>query len=126
MSFRPGYFILLIAPEYFLILRMLGTFSHARMEAVSAAEQIRDLLATPQGEGARAAGHGAHRREIRGAPSVEFCEVCFSYSGKLVLDGASFRIGEGERVALTGGSIDGLIASLTTKNKSLAQQTAKK
>ena len=104
MSFRPGYFILLIAPEYFLILRMLGTFSHARMEAVSGAEQIRDLLETPEAEGARAAGSGTYRGEIRNAPSVEFREVRFSYSGKVVLDAASFQIGAGERVALTGAS----------------------
>jgi ATP-binding cassette, subfamily C, bacterial CydD len=104
MSFRPGYFILLIAPEYFLILRMLGTFSHARMEAVSGAEQIRDLLVTPAEEKARAAGHDTHEREIRGAPSVEFREVCFSYAGKLVLDRATFRIGAGERVVLMGAS----------------------
>jgi len=47
MSYGPGYFILLIAPEYFLTLRMLGTFYHARMEAVSAAEQVRAFLETP-------------------------------------------------------------------------------
>ncbi len=44
MQFAPGYFILLIAPEYFLTLRTLGTFYHSRMEAVSAADQVRVLL----------------------------------------------------------------------------------
>ena len=43
MSFGPAYFILLIAPEYFLTLRTLGTFYHSRMEAVSAAEQVKDF-----------------------------------------------------------------------------------
>ena len=44
MRFAPGYFILLVAPEYFLTLRNLGTQYHARMEAASAAEHIRRLL----------------------------------------------------------------------------------
>lgn len=45
MPFAPGYFILLLAPEYFLALRNLGTYYHSRMEAVSAAEHIVRLLA---------------------------------------------------------------------------------
>jgi ATP-binding cassette subfamily C protein CydD len=60
MRFAPGYFILLIAPEYFLTLRALGTQYHARMGATSAAGQLRRLfekIPRPDagGEGASAA-----------------------------------------------------------------------
>jgi len=45
MRFGPGYFILLVAPEYFLTLRTLGAQYHARMGAAAAAAQIRELSA---------------------------------------------------------------------------------
>ena len=88
MSFRPGYFILLIAPEYFLTLRQLRTFYHARMEAASAAEQIRTLLETPAAEEtpiAAAPGQGNLRKEPCGAPSIAFRDVSFAWPGRQVL-----------------------------------------
>ncbi len=60
MAFAPGYFILLVAPEYFLTLRNLGTYYHSRMEAVSAAEHITRVLGLPTaGAAAEAAGVAA-------------------------------------------------------------------
>ena len=112
MDFRFAYFILLIAPEYFLTLRMLGTFYHSRMEAMSAAEQIEVFLATPTGEAAAPAG-GARTGVIRAAPTVRFHEVSFSYGGKAVLQGASFQIAAGEHIALTGESGAGKSTILT-------------
>ncbi|HEY9593019.1 MAG TPA: ABC transporter transmembrane domain-containing protein, partial [Spirochaetia bacterium] len=50
MDFAPAYFILLVAPEYFLTLRTLGTLYHSRMEAMSAAEQVRALLDAPEAQ----------------------------------------------------------------------------
>ncbi len=44
MAFAPAYFILLAAPEYFLVLRALGSHYHARLDALGAAERIRELL----------------------------------------------------------------------------------
>ncbi len=65
LSFAPGYFILLAAPEYFLSLRTLGTYYHTRMEAVSAAERLFELLSgaipqddPPGGAGARGSSAG--------------------------------------------------------------------
>ncbi|HET6487666.1 MAG TPA: thiol reductant ABC exporter subunit CydD [Spirochaetia bacterium] len=101
MSFLPGYFILLIAPEYFLTLRVLGTFYHSRMEAVSAAEKIRELLSLPVPDRAHAPAVAVR---LSAAPSVGFQDVTFSYEGRSVLSGASFRIPPGEHVALMGES----------------------
>ncbi|MGA2977875.1 MAG: thiol reductant ABC exporter subunit CydD [Spirochaetia bacterium] len=101
MAFRPGYFILLIAPEYFLTLRMLGTFYHSRMEALSAAGQIRELLAKPAAEqGSAAPGRPA----IIGPPSVTIRGLSFSYAAKPVLEGMTLTIAKGEHIALTGAS----------------------
>ena len=110
MDFRFGFFILLIAPEYFLTLRMLGTFYHSRMEAVSAAEQIEEFLAVP------AVHQGARRsaaEKIDTAPAIAFQQVSFTYGGNPVLQGASFRISGGEHVALVGESGAGKSTILT-------------
>jgi ATP-binding cassette subfamily C protein CydD len=113
MHFAPGYFILLVAPDYFLTLRTLGTQYHARMEAASAAELIRTLLEKMTGAGrgdgrdppaARAAPASAARNAKRGGAAVEFREVSFAYSGRPVLENLSFSVSAGERVALVGPS----------------------
>jgi ATP-binding cassette subfamily C protein CydD len=104
MGFFPGYFILLVAPDYFLTLRQLGTFYHSRMEAVSAAERIRDLLETPT---AQPQGPGAATRAAlpsRHAPSVELRGVSFSYGARTIIADATLQVGPGEHVALSGPS----------------------
>jgi len=47
MDFQPGFFVLLLAPEFYLPLRTLGTHYHARMEAIGAAERIMAVMETP-------------------------------------------------------------------------------
>jgi ATP-binding cassette subfamily C protein CydD len=101
MAFGPGYFILLVAPEYFLTLRTLGTFYHSRMEAVSAADHIRGLLETPA---AALPVGGAALPAGRAPPAITFHRVTFSYPGRPVLDEASFRLEGGEHVAIAGAS----------------------
>jgi ATP-binding cassette subfamily C protein CydD len=105
MGFAPAYFILLLAPEYFLTLRTLGTFYHSRMEAMSAAEQVRALLSTPVTEAAlRGPGDPRTRARLGSAPTIAFDGVSFSYGTKPVLRSARFTLRAGERVALTGQS----------------------
>lgn len=47
MHFQSGMFVLLLAPEFYLPLRTLGTHYHARMEAIGAAERILQIFDTP-------------------------------------------------------------------------------
>ncbi len=102
MSFFPAYFILLIAPEYFLTLRQLGTFYHSRMEAVSAAEQVRAFLEMPVHE---QPSSSATSRPVPGrAPAVLFRDVRFAYDERAVLEGISIRLAPGEHVTLAGTS----------------------
>ena len=55
MDFLEGFFVLLLAPEFYRPLRAMGTQYHARMEAIGAAEAIVALLKTPLPAGAACA-----------------------------------------------------------------------
>jgi len=56
MQFFNGFFVLLLAPEFYLPLRNMGTFYHARMEAIGAAQNLLKLLDTPIPPHAQATG----------------------------------------------------------------------
>jgi ATP-binding cassette, subfamily C, bacterial CydD len=109
MDFARGYFVLLLAPEYFLTLRALGTSYHARMEAVSAAEQIRQVLAAAPAAPAAAAAASSHlgrggRHGGMRPPRVVLQGVSADYGRGPVLEAAELTVEPGERVALVGAS----------------------
>ena len=124
MPFAPGYFILLVAPDYFLTLRTLGVQYHARMEAAGAADLIRGLLGKMGGQvgggvplaaappvqaavslaAAPPAQAVAASGTARRGGALEFRDVSVSHSGRRVLEGLSFSVAAGERVALVGPS----------------------
>jgi ATP-binding cassette subfamily C protein CydD len=103
VHFQPAFFVLLLAPEFYLPLRTLGTHYHARMEAIGAAERIAEILATPlpqpQAEPPRA--------PLADAPGygIRFDAVSFAYAdGRPALDGLSFSAEPGSVTALVGPS----------------------
>jgi ATP-binding cassette subfamily C protein CydD len=102
MQFSRAYFILLAAPEYFLVLRTLGTFYHMRMEAVSAAERIMGLL--EQRGTACIVDHAVPIPRRGEACGITFDSVALSFNSRAILDGLSFEITPGEHIALTGAS----------------------
>jgi len=104
MQFARAYFILLAAPEYFLVLRQLGTFYHMRMEAMSAAERIIGLLETTPVTRVRTARSDASLPSPGEACGVLFDSVSLAYNGRTILDDLSFSIEPGAHVALTGPS----------------------
>jgi ATP-binding cassette subfamily C protein CydD len=113
MQFAPGYFILLIAPEYFLTLRTLGTFYHSRMEAVSSAEQVQVLLGAgpprrsdgPASVVSRDAGRRAPIFPTPRHASQVVCDgVSFAYEARTVLENVSFSVSPGEHIAIIGAS----------------------
>ena len=101
MHFLPGFFVLLLAPEFFRPLRNMGTQYHARMEAIGSSEAIVALLATEPPESA-----WGDAELPDGRPSdVAFEGVGFRYTPDApVIYDVSFRIAIGERVALVGPS----------------------
>ena len=101
MGFQAGFFVLLLAPEFYLPLRTLGTHYHARMEAIGAAEQIVEILNTPFP--ARASGHA--RPSLANAPEIHFADVHYAYEpGREALRGADFVLGMRRVTALVGPS----------------------
>jgi ATP-binding cassette subfamily C protein CydD len=101
MPFFPAFFVLLLAPEFYLPLRRLGTFYHARMDAIGAAEGIVEILTTPAPKSPGGAATLETPREI----AIDLQGVRFSYdSAQMALDGISLRINPFETIALVGPS----------------------
>jgi ATP-binding cassette subfamily C protein CydD len=119
IPFESAFFILLLAPEFYLPLRSLGTGFHASMESVASAERIFDMLETPTSE---VAGSGtATCAEMALHRSLAFHDVHYSYptpdgneTCMEALKGVSFAIRPGQTVAFVGASGAGktTIASL--------------
>jgi ATP-binding cassette subfamily C protein CydD len=101
ISFFTGFFILLLAPEFYLPLRNLGTHYHGRMEAIAAAERLERILATPLPPVPT-----EPRRLPADAPlAVRLEAVAFAYEpGRPALAGVDLRIDPGQRVAVVGPS----------------------
>jgi ATP-binding cassette subfamily C protein CydD len=104
LAFQQGFFVLLLAPEFYLPLRLLGTRFHAGMQGVAAAQRIFEVLETPAAtDSARSSGRPAaspKRLDIR------FSGVHYAYEeGKRpALNGLSFELPQGRSLALVGPS----------------------
>jgi len=122
LSFDQGFFILILAPEFYLPLRLLGARFHAGMQGVAAAGRIFDLLETPSLPGS-AVGLEPEAASAEGGPSgvgrppggsgspqappnLRFSDVWYAYEAgqRPALNGVSFELAAGERVALVGPS----------------------
>ncbi|AKH21609.1 thiol reductant ABC exporter subunit CydD [Sedimenticola thiotaurini] len=104
LDFFSGLFLLLLAPEFYLPLRNMGTHYHARMEAVGAAERIVEILQTPVPE----IPSRTLSLDISNGLAVRFEDVCFGYeAGRPALQGIDFTLHPGERLALVGPSGSG-------------------
>jgi len=101
IGFLQGFFILLLAQEFYQPLRNLGTHYHGRLQAVTAAERLLAILATPLPE----RGAAPLRLDPKAPLHIRFAAVHFAYEpGRPALAGADFEVRPGERVALVGAS----------------------
>ncbi len=102
LSLAGGLFILLLAPDFFLPLRELGTHYHARAEAVGAAEEILKILAISDPE----ARSGSKRKLDTDSILIEFQDVHLAYEGgrRSALNGLDFELKSGEQVVVVGES----------------------
>ncbi|HKJ09013.1 MAG TPA: thiol reductant ABC exporter subunit CydD [Gammaproteobacteria bacterium] len=101
LGFQSGFLILLLAPEFYLPLRALGTHYHARMDAIGAAERMVELLETAPVPRAQ----GAAPLELAQPLNIQLNNVSFAYQADHpALDGVSFQLNHGDRVALVGPS----------------------
>jgi ATP-binding cassette subfamily C protein CydD len=99
MVFLNGFFVLLLAPEFYLPLRSLGTHYHGRMEAIAASERIVEILDAPL----PAAESGSHQLAEKSL-DIRFDQLGFAYAERPALNSVNFDIRDGERVALVGPS----------------------
>ncbi len=103
MRLLPGLAVLLVAPEFYRVLRAMGTHYHARMEAIGAAEAIVALLET---EPSRRPPPGvAVPCDV--VDAVRFEQVAFSHGATPVLHGIDLVLRRGRMVALVGASGSG-------------------
>ena len=119
IPFEPAFLVILLAPEFYLPLRSLGTQFHASIESSASAERIFTILETPAQE---VQGSDAmSTREIAIHSSLAFEDVYYSYPSldnetpqKEALGGVSFEVMPGQKVAFVGASGAGktTIASL--------------
>ncbi|GAC1683399.1 MAG: thiol reductant ABC exporter subunit CydD [Ktedonobacteraceae bacterium] len=119
IAFEPAFFILLLAPEFYLPLRSLGTQFHASMESSASAERIFGILETPTQEAPARAMVASTDVAIHTA--LAFQDVHYNYPSlddqhmnKEALQGVSFEMLPGQKVAFVGASGAGktTIASL--------------
>lgn len=104
MEFREAFFLLILAPEFYMPLRMLGARFHAGMSGTTAAKKIFEILDTPipmsQDE-----GQTHHVSDFR--PSnfdIRLENVSFTYPGEStpVLENIDLKIQSGQHIALVG------------------------
>ncbi len=110
LSLAGGFFILLLAPDFYLPLRELGTHYHARAEAVGAAEEILKILAVP-----RPNALNGSMRWVQPTPlHIKIRGVCLAFDGgrRPALQGINFDLRSGEQVVLVGGSGAGKTTTL--------------
>lgn len=102
MTFAEAFFLLLLAPEFYLPLRLLGSQFHAGMAGTAAAADIFRVLHTPV---ARAAG-GDRPLLRQDKVTITFESIYYAYDegARPALSGVSFSVQAGERVALVGAS----------------------
>lgn len=106
MLFEQAFFILLIAPEFYLPMRNLGTRYHAGMLGVTAAASIFDVLGMPEPQTIEFTEKRNCSIELENPFLLRFEDVSFTYPGREAesLKSLSFEISSGMRYALVGRS----------------------
>lgn len=120
LIFEQAFFVLILAPEFYAPLRSLSARFHIAMSGASAARRIFEILDTPLPTsvfaavppdlprnglppGAAAIGGG---RRLTAPPAICFNNVHYAYEGgeRPALNGLSFHLAPGQKVALVGPS----------------------
>lgn len=109
MEFLPALFVLVLAPEFYLPLRMLGLRFHAAASGVSAARRIFEILSVqPPVHASRLPSAAALESEPEnrsGWKKITFQDVHFAYpDGRQALRGVSFEIPAQQKTVLVGPS----------------------
>lgn len=99
IHYLNGIFVLLLAPEFYLPLRSMGTQFHARMDALGAVEPIIELLnAEPSTQNAAEV-----ELQLNHAPRITFSQIGFAYPNRdRVIQNLNLDLPAGTHTALVG------------------------
>jgi ATP-binding cassette, subfamily C, bacterial CydCD len=106
IPFEQAFFILVLAPEFYQPLRLLGARVHAGMAGAAAGERLLEIIDQAAEDPPTAGQDGLLPvLSIQQPPEICFQDVHFRYSGdRPALDGLSFYTPAGTRTALVGSS----------------------
>jgi ATP-binding cassette subfamily C protein CydD len=102
LDFLYGFFVLLLAPEFYLPLRNMGTHYHARMDAIGAADKMLDILDAPLAD---IDSDPNQPQLFTGRLGISLSGVSFTYpDGRSALQNLDLTIEAGEQIAIVGPS----------------------
>ena len=102
IDFRQAFFLLVIAPEFYLPLRQIGARFHASRNGVSAAHRIFEIMDQPE---MNVGGDGQSVPDLFETPfTIRFDDVSFTYPDRSeeALSNVSFEMRSGETTVLVG------------------------
>lgn len=103
MAFMQGFFVLLLAPEFYLPLRNLGARYHDRMEALGATEQLIPFFQQPTSQAA--SGNKAFQPQQSQGIRLEFRNLSYRWPEQAGgIEDLNLVLEPGERVAIVGPS----------------------
>jgi ATP-binding cassette subfamily C protein CydD len=102
LDLAGGLFILLLAPDFYLPLRELGTHYHARAEAVGAAEEVLKIITVPRLQTLNGKNPWVKKDPLH--LQIEDVHLAFAGGQRPALQGVSFQLRQGEQVAMVGAS----------------------
>ncbi|MHA1000111.1 heme ABC transporter permease/ATP-binding protein CydD [Leclercia pneumoniae] len=104
VTLSAGFLALILAPEFFQPLRDLGTFYHAKAQAVGAADSLKTFLETPLAHPQRG-DVTLNTTQPVAIQAEDFCVL--SPEGKVLAGPLNFALHAGQRVVLVGTSGSG-------------------
>src|SRR6266508_1502577 len=101
MEFQEAFFILVLAPEFYLPLRNLGARFHAGMSGTTAAKRIYEILDTPIPESTTNSNLPISDSQIS---TIELSNITYTYPNEITptLENIDLTIQAGQHIALVG------------------------
>lgn len=119
VTLAAGFLALILAPEFFQPLRDLGTFYHAKAQAVGAADSLKTFLETPLAHPARGEVELPENEPV----TIDAIDLIItSPEGKTLAGPLTFSLAAGERVVLVGRSGSGKSSLLNVLSGFLSYQ----